>query len=44
MRSQEPQDVVDIVKKAQSDGKKSVLVLLKTANGLRFVALRVTQD
>ena len=40
----EPQDVVDIVKKAQSDGKKSVLVLLKTANGLRFVALRVTQD
>ena len=38
-----PEDVVKLVKQARTDGKKSVLVLLKTPNGLRFIALKVEE-
>ncbi|MGC6472602.1 MAG: DegQ family serine endoprotease [Parvibaculales bacterium] len=38
-----PDDVVQLVKQARKDDKKSVLVLLKTPNGLRFIALKVEE-
>ncbi len=38
-----PKDIVRLIKQARKKDKKSVLVLLKTRNGLRFVALRVDE-
>ena len=36
-----PKDVVARVKKAQEDGRKSVLMLVEGQSGLRFVALQL---
>ena len=36
-----PQDVEDLVNKAKKAGKKSILVLMHTPQGLRFVAIKI---
>ncbi|MBL6766808.1 MAG: PDZ domain-containing protein, partial [Candidatus Micropelagos sp.] len=36
-----PQDVEDLVNKAKKAGKKSILVLMQTPQGLRFVAIKI---
>ena len=36
-----PQDVRDLVNKAKKAGKKSILVLMHTLEGLRFVAIKI---
>ncbi len=37
----EPQEVVDVIDKAQKNGRKSVLLLVNDAGNVRFVALRL---
>ena len=40
---QSPKDVAARVEQARKDGKKSVLLLVESREGLRFVALRIEQ-
>ena len=39
----QPKDVVNLIKKSQESGSKSVLVFLKTPIGKRFIALKIAQ-
>jgi len=39
----EPQEIIDIIEKAQKNGRKSVLLLINASGNVRFVALRLPQ-
>lgn len=39
-----PEDVVRLIEKARAAGKRSVLVLLRSKAGLRFIALRIVEN
>lgn len=40
----QPEDVTRLISRAREAGKKSVLVLLRSQAGLRFIALRIIED
>ena len=39
-----PQDAIDLIAKAKKKNRKSILLLLESANGLRFVAVKLKTD
>ena len=40
----EPQEIIDIIEKAQNNGRRSVLLLINDTGNVRFVALRLPRE